>query len=130
MSIYDNKTKIYLDLNPTALREPQTYQLKKLTKIEAYLLDQIQLCERIAKKMKRFNTITGILDICLITLIVITGEIYFAAFASGVGLPFGIALSGTGILLSLAQVITRKSFKTFNVKQENMISLSYLPRAS
>ena len=33
MSIYDNETRIYPDLNPTALQEPQTYRLKKLTEV-------------------------------------------------------------------------------------------------
>ena len=28
MSIYDNQTKIYPDLNPTEPQEPQTYWLK------------------------------------------------------------------------------------------------------
>ena len=68
--------------------------------------------------MKRFNTITGIVDTGLITSTVITRGISIAAFASGVGLPAGIALSGTSLLLSLATVITEKSFKTFTVKQE------------
>ena len=68
--------------------------------------------------MKRFNTITGIVDTGLITSTVIPGGTSIAAFASGVGLPAGIALSGTSLLLSLAIVIPRKSFKTFNVKQE------------
>ena len=73
MSIYDNETKIYPDLNPSAPQEPQTYRLKKLTEIEAFFLDEIEVRERIAKKMKRFNTITGILDAGLITSTVITG---------------------------------------------------------
>ena len=67
MSIYDNESKIYPDLNPTALQEPQTYRLKKLTETEALFLDLIEVHERIAKKMKRFNTITGIVDTGLIT---------------------------------------------------------------
>ena len=50
MSIYDNETKTYPDLNPTAPQEPQTYRLKKLTEIEAFFLDEIQVLERIAKK--------------------------------------------------------------------------------
>ena len=82
------------------------------------MLDEIEVRERIAKKMKRFNTITGIVDTGLITSTVITGGISIAAFASGVGLPAGIVLSGTSLLLSLATVITEKSFKTFTVKQE------------
>ena len=42
--------------------------------------------------MKRFNKITGIVDTDLITSTVITGGISIAAFASGDGLPVGIAL--------------------------------------
>ena len=68
--------------------------------------------------MARFNTITGIVDTDLITSTVITGAISIATFASGVDLPVGIALSETSLLLSLATVITRKSFKTFTAKQE------------
>ena len=48
----------------------------------------------------------------------ITGGISIAAFASGVGLPVGIALSGTSLLLSLVTAITQKYFKTFTVNQE------------
>ena len=120
MNIYNNETtsKIYPDLNPAVPQEPQTYRLKKFTEIEAYLHDEIEVRERIAKKMKQFNTITGIEDTGLIISTVITGGISIAAFASGVGLPVSIALSGTSLLLSLATVITRKSFKTFTIKQE------------
>ena len=120
MSIYENETtsKIYPYLNPPAPQEPQTYCLKKLSKIEAYLLDEIEVRERIATKMEQFNTITGIVDTGLITSLVITGGGSIVAFASGVGLPVDIALSGTSLLLSLATVITRKSFKTFTIKQE------------
>ena len=73
MNIYENESKIYPDLNPTAPQEPQTYRLKKLPKIETYFLDEIDACERTAKKVKRFNTITGIVDTGLITSTVITG---------------------------------------------------------
>ena len=47
--------------------------------------------------MKQFNTITGIVDTGLITSTMITGEISVAAFARGVGLPVGIAFSGTSL---------------------------------
>ena len=56
----------------------------------------------------------------------ITGGISIATFASGVALPVGIALSGTSLLLSLATVITRKSFKTFTVKQEKHDAIKLL----
>ena len=73
--------------------------------------------------MKQFNIITGIADTGLITSTVITGGIFIAAFASGVGLPVGIVLSGTSLLLSLATVITRKYFKIFTVKQKKRNSI-------
>ena len=118
MSVYENEPTIYLDLNPTAPQEPQTYRLKKLSEIEAYFLNEIEVRGQIAKKMKRFNTITGIVDTGLITSTVITGGISTAAFASGVGLPVGIALGGTSLLFSFVTAITRKSFKIFTVKQK------------
>ena len=120
---------IYPDLNPTTPQEPQTYQLKKLTEIEAYLVNEIEVRERIAKKMKQFNTITGIVDTDLITSTVITGGISVATFASGIGLPVGIALGGTSLILSLATVITRKSFKTFTIKQEKHNSVKLLAQS-
>ena len=79
--------------------------------------------------MKRFNTITGIVETGLITSTVITGGISIAAFASGVGLPVGIALSGTSLLLSLATAITRKSFKIFTVKQEKHDAIKLLAQS-
>ena len=129
MSTFDNETKIYPDLNPSAPQEPQTYWWKKLTEIEAFFLEEIEVLERIAKKIKQFNTITGIVDTGLITSTVTAGGISIAAFASSVGLPVGIALSGTSLHLSLATVITRKSFKNFAMKQEKYDSIK-LPAQS
>ena len=129
MVVYDNETKIYPDLNPRVPQEPQTYRLNKLFEIEAYFLNEIEVCQQIVKKMKRSNTITGILDTGLITSTVIIGGISIAAFASGVGLPVGIALSGTSLLFSLATAITRKSFKIFIVKQEKHDDITLLAQS-
>ena len=126
MSVYENETKIYPDLNPTTPQEPQAYCLNKLSEIEAYFLNEIEVLEHIAKKMKPFNTIAGIVDTGLITSTVITGGISIAAFASGVGLPVRIALSGTSLLFSLATTFTRKSFKIFTVKQEKHDAIKLL----
>ena len=129
MSIYDNEPKIYPDLNPTAPQEPQTYRLNKLSEIEAYFLNEIEVRGQTAKKMKQFNTITGIVDTGLITSTVITGGISIAALASRVGLPVGIALVGISLILSLATAITRKSFKIFTVKQEKHDAVKLVARS-
>ena len=112
-----------------APQEPQSYRLNILSEIEVFFIDKIEVCEQIAKKMKRFNAITGIVDTGLITSTVITGEISIAAFASGVGLPVGTALSGTSLLLSLATAIARKSFKIFTVKQEKHDAIKLLAQS-
>ena len=90
--------------------------MNKLSEIEAFFLEKIEARERIAKKMKRFSIITGIVDTGLIKSTVITGGISIAAFANGVGLPVSIALSGTSLLLSLGTVITLKSFETLTMQ--------------
>ena len=85
MSICDNETsKIYPGLDPTAPQELQTYRLNKVSEIEAYLLEEIEVRERIAKKMKRFNTITGIAETGLISSTVITGGISIASFSRNI----------------------------------------------
>ena len=81
---------------------------------------KLKSVNKMSKKMKRFNTIKGIADTGLIKSTVIT------AFASGVGLPVGITLSGASLLLSLATAITRKSFKIVTVKQEKHDAIKLL----
>ena len=39
MIVFDNETKIYPHLNPSAPQEPQSYQLNKKSGIEAYFLN-------------------------------------------------------------------------------------------
>ena len=51
MSIYDTDlSKIYPDLNSIAPPESQAHSLKELTEIEAYLLDEMDVRECLAKK--------------------------------------------------------------------------------
>ena len=74
--------------------------------------------EKLAKKIKRFSTITAVLDTSLITTTAITGGISIAAISSGIGLPVGISLSATSLLPSLATTITRKTISIFKSKEK------------
>ena len=65
----------------------------------------------------------------LIISTIITGGMFVAAFNNGVGLAVGIGLSGTSLLLSVATAITRKSTKTFTVKQEKHDSIKVLAQS-
>ena len=129
MSVYDNETKIYPDLNPTTPQEPETYRLNKLSEIEAYFRNEIEFREQMAQKMKRFKTITGIIETGLITSRMIPRGMSIAAFASGVRLPVGFVLGSTSLLLSLATTITEKSFKIFAVKQEKHDAIKLLAQS-
>ena len=93
------------------------------------MLDEIEVRKRLAKKMKQCNTIKSIVDTGLIMSTAITGGVSIAAFASGVGLPVGIALSGTSLHFSLATDITRKSFKILTVKQEKHDTIKLLAQS-
>ena len=67
MSVYDNDpSKISPTFGPSAPPSqevnPQTYRLAKISEIEAYFLDEIDAREKLAKKIKRFSTITAALD--------------------------------------------------------------------
>ena len=50
MNMYNNETKVYPGLNPTAPPELQSYRLNKLSEIEAFFFDEIEVREQIAKK--------------------------------------------------------------------------------
>lgn len=52
------------------------------------MLDKIQVCEQLAKNMKRFNTIRSIVVTGLITPTIITGGVAIAAFANGVAVLY------------------------------------------
>ena len=98
MSIYHNETsKINPDLTAMAPQEPPAYQLK-VTEIEAYWLDEIEVVNVGQKKyyIYLFITIT-------------------AAFADGVALLVGIALSEPRQLFSPATTIAQRSFKIYIV---------------
>ena len=58
MSKYDNSpTKIYPDLNLSTPSKPKTRRLKRIAEIERYIFDEIEVCERLRKKVKQFNII-------------------------------------------------------------------------
>ena len=80
------------------------------------------------KKIKRFSTITAV-DTILITTTSITGGISIAAIASGIGLPVGISLSATNLLLSLATTITRKTISIFNSKEKKHADIRLLAQS-
>ena len=95
-------------------------------KLRRIFFNEIEVCEKNAKKNETIQYNHRIVDTGLIISTVITGGISIAAFASGVGLPVGIALNGTSLLLSLSTAITQNSFKIFTVKQEKHDAIKLL----
>ena len=74
--------------------------------------------KKLAKKVRRIGISILIADTGLIITTAITGSISIAAFASGVAIPVGIALTGASLLLSIATTVMRKSLSAMNVRQK------------
>ena len=91
---------------------------RKVSEIEAFFLHEMEEREKLAKKIRRIGNSIFIADTGLIITTVITGSTSIAAFASGVVIPVGIALTGASLLLSIATTVTRKSLSAINVKQK------------
>ena len=112
MCVYDNESKRYPDLNPTAPQEPQTNWLNKLSEIELFFLMKLKNINRRQKKIKRSITIFSMADTSLITSAVLTGGISIAALASGAGLPVRIVLGEASLLFSFVTPSTQKYLKS------------------
>ena len=118
MSVYDNN-KVYPTL-PSAPEDStaQKYRLQKISEIETFFLHEIDEREKLAKKFRRIGNSILIVDTGLIITIVISGTASIATISSGVAIPIGIVLTGTGLLLSIATTVTRKSLNAIRVKQK------------
>ena len=118
MSVYDNN-KVYPTL-PSAPEDDtaQKYRLQKVSEIEAFFLHEMEEREKLAKKVRRIGNSILIVDTGLIITTVITGSTSIAAFASGVAIPVGIALTGTSLLLSIATTVTRKESFSYECQAE------------
>ena len=67
--------------------------------------------EKLAKKVRRIGNSILIADTGLIITTVITGSMSIAAFASGVAIPVGIALTGASLGSLLQQQLCRRVFQ-------------------
>ena len=102
--------KIYPELPSAPPEESQAYRLQKISEEEKFLQSEIQTREKLAKKYKR-----GI-KAMFVAMCAIEGSAA-ALLASGVGVPIGIALAPTGILLGVGSgVIYSKTGKHEKIK--------------
>ena len=118
MSVYDNN-KVYPTLPTTPADDTaQNYKLQKVGEIEKFFLEEMEQREKLEKKVRRIGNTILIADTGLIITTVITGSTSIAAFANGVAIPVGIALTGPSLFLTIATTVTRKSLSRINVKQK------------
>ena len=118
MSVYDNN-KVYLTLHSAPEDGTvQKYRLQKVSEIEVFFLHEMEESEKLAKKVRRIGNSILIADTGLIITTAITRSTLVAAFASGVVIPIGIALTGASLLLWIATTFTWKSLSAMNVKQK------------
>ena len=83
----------------------------------------MEVCKRLEKKMKQFNTITSLVNIGLVTSRVTAGGVSTAVFVRNVDLLFDILLSRFSLTFSNAKVVTENSF-IFTIKQGKRFVIS------
>ena len=83
----------------------------------------MEVCKRLEKKMKQFNTITSLVNIGLVTSIVTAGGVSTVVFVRNVDLFFDILLSRFSLTFFNAKVVTQNSF-IFTIKQGKRFVIS------
>ena len=115
-SVYTEK--IYPDIAsaPSVEAESQNYRLKKIEEAEKFLRDETEKRDKLAKQFKRRVTVSTISDTSMISTIAALEIVSIVTITTGVGIPVGIALASTGLILGLGSVVIHKTQKIFESK--------------
>ena len=123
------KTNYILHLQPSAPIDDQLYRLKKIDEMEQFLRSEVAYRDQLSKRYKRRAAAVTISDTSVVTAITLLSIGSVATLASGVGMPVTIALTATGLVLSLTSAIVHKTQKIFNSKAKKHDKIKVLARS-
>ena len=83
----------------------QSYRQVNVRDIETYFLSETDEWKCVAKKMKRFNTITYVLDTELVTTTVATGRFLITPLTIDVEVPLEFSPKGSSVLFLISMTI-------------------------
>ena len=95
-------------INKINLSEQTKFRLDEISKIENYLINEINETKSCCKKLNKYVTIFNYIDKILIVLCATSGGVSIISFSSVIGAPAGIASASFTLIFSLATGIVKK----------------------
>ena len=95
-------------INKTNLTNQNKIRLDKISKIENYLIEEINQRKSCSKKLSKYVAVFDYIDQTLIFLSATTGEVSICSFAIVVGAPVEIASASFTLFFSLTTGIVKK----------------------
>ena len=116
MARYDIE-KIYPPI-PSAPEEDegQTFRLKTIKEVEAFMQQEISERSRLSKKFDNCSSITSYVNYGLTATTIITGSGGIACLTTGIGAPIALALGGISLASTVTSGITHRLSKIYTVK--------------
>ena len=113
-------------INKINLSEQTKFRLDEISKIENYLINEINETKSCCKKLNKYVTIFNYIDKILIVLCATSGGVSIISFSSVMGVPAGIASATFTLIFSLATGIVKKLLditKKKKKKHDNILML-------
>ena len=113
-------------INKINLSEQTKFRLDKISKIENYLINEINETKPCWKKLNKYVTVFNYIDKILIVLCATSGGVSIISFSSVMGVPAGIASATFTLIFSLATGIVKKLLditKKKKKKHDNILML-------
>ena len=95
-------------INKINLSEQTKFWLDEVSKIENYLINEINETKSCCKKLNKYVTIFNYIDKILIVLSATSGGVSIISFSSVIGAPVGIASASFTLVFSLTTGIVKK----------------------
>ena len=114
-------------INKINLSEQTKFRLDEISKIENYLINEINETKSCCKKLNKYVTIFNYIDKILIVLCATSGGVSIISFSSVMGVPAGIASATFTLIFSLATGIVKKLLditKKKKKKHDNILMLA------
>ena len=105
-------------INKINLSEQAKFCLDEISKIENYLINEINETKSCCKKLNKYVTIFNYIDKILIVLCATSGGVSIISFSSVIGVPAGIASASFTLIFSVATGIVKKSLDITRKKKK------------
>ena len=108
-------------INKINLSEQTKFRLDEISKIENYLINEINETKSCCKKLNKYVTIFNCIDKILTVLCATSGGVSIISFSSAIGATAGIASASLTLIFSLTTGIVKKLLDITRKKKKSMI---------